>query len=473
MIRPSLPSRWGGVCYSYLALAMVLGGASARAELSNLILQLFGVLLGFLAVGRLRRENLQGPTKFALLIIGAIILLPLAQLVPLPSGIWAALPGRGTLLRDAGLLGGVGWSPLSLYPIGTLDALCFLIPPIALFLAFLSSQAEDRRQLPVAIILLAASSMLIGLMQSAGAEALWIHGRYSTTSEPLGFFPNRNHQGLLMALAVAAAGLGQLPSSTGNVQRAIWLTIMLAFVLFALMTGSRAALGLAAIAFGASCLIAFFRSDLGRKQLLALGGGAAVLAVSLAAIIALSPQFDRFWEKTAELESDQRFHTLEPTAAIAAKFFPTGTGLGSFAPVFGWQAPELSEGAQFFNHAHNDYLELAMTGGLPAILVLLAFCIWLFGRVREGAGGGPQAAQLRNVIYAVIALLLAHSLVDYPLRTGALSGLLAVCCALLLPSPYQANSARKRAERPTPSSAAPDSFNISSIGAVNPKDADY
>ena len=58
-----------------------------------------------------------------------------------------------------------------------------------------------------------------------------------------------------------------------------------------------------------------------------------------------------------------------------------------------------------------------------------------FGASRAG-GAGSEAALidllLARAATITIALLLAHSFVDYPLRTNALMGLFAFCCALLV-----------------------------------------
>jgi hypothetical protein len=52
--------------------------------------------------------------------------------------------------------------------------------------------------------------------------------------------------------------------------------------------------------------------------------------------------------------------------------------------------------------------------------------------------------------------MLAHSLVDYPLRTAALSALFAVCCALM--AEVRPASRARRAE---PDSAAPEARHLS------------
>ena len=81
-------------------------------------------------------------------------------------------------------------------------------------------------------------------------------------------------------------------------------------------------------------------------------------------------------------------------------------------------------------HAHNDYAELALELGLAGIALLVLFLIWWGAAVRrvwQTAETGPfaRAASIAS------AAILAHSLVDFPLRTAAISAAFGMCLALL------------------------------------------
>ena len=85
----------------------------------------------------------------------------------------------------------------------------------------------------------------------------------------------------------------------------------------------------------------------------------------------------------------------------------------------------------FVNHAHDDLLELLIEAGIPGLIVLAVFLRWWLGR------GIAVWRDHRDNPYMLAATLftgamLAHSLVDYPLRTAALSGLFATGCALMV-----------------------------------------
>lgn len=118
---------------------------------------------------------------------------------------------------------------------------------------------------------------------------------------------------------------------------------------------------------------------------------------------------------------------------IGADMAPLGSGLGTFVPVYGMYETPQTLGAGLINYAHNDWLQLWLEGGIGAAVLLGLFCLWYFARtVHVWRWGGntlddllPRAASL------VVALLLIHSLVDYPLRSTALMCVFALACGLM------------------------------------------
>lgn len=85
----------------------------------------------------------------------------------------------------------------------------------------------------------------------------------------------------------------------------------------------------------------------------------------------------------------------------------------------------------YFNHAHNDYLEVAMTGGLVGIgLILAAAALYGAGLIAMTRNPDKGRAGMFGRAGAVILVVLAAaSVVDYPLRVPSLSAL-AVIAAL-------------------------------------------
>ena len=87
------------------------------------------------------------------------------------------------------------------------------------------------------------------------------------------------------------------------------------------------------------------------------------------------------------------------------------------------------------NRAHNDFLELAIEGGLPALIVLLAIGAVLVRAALHGLRQGSAAQQVQVLFgCGALSLLCLHSLVDYPLRSMALAALAAVAAGMLFPA---------------------------------------
>src|SRR5690606_25393906 len=112
---------------------------------------------------------------------------------------------------------------------------------------------------------------------------------------------------------------------------------------------------------------------------------------------------------------------------IAARFAPLGAGMGSYVPVFEQESPRELLMDNYINHAHNEYAQWWLETGVPALVAMLlgaaALALTLRGLWRLSAherGLGVTALVAR-------AAILAHSTVDYPLRTPAM---LAVAAAL-------------------------------------------
>ena len=83
------------------------------------------------------------------------------------------------------------------------------------------------------------------------------------------------------------------------------------------------------------------------------------------------------------------------------------------------------------NHAHNDYLELILELGLPGAVLIAAFLAW-WAVAAWRAWRYPDAGPFARAASIATAALLAHSLVEFPLRTAALSACFAMGLALLV-----------------------------------------
>ena len=112
--------------------------------------------------------------------------------------------------------------------------------------------------------------------------------------------------------------------------------------------------------------------------------------------------------------------------------FPLGAGFGTFETLY----PSYEDPATITNtllpHAHNDFLEFGVELGLAGGLVLL-FCLgwWAVMTARTWSAPRGTASRLKKAATIAIGAVIAHSAVDFPLRSEAISCLGALCLGLM------------------------------------------
>ena len=173
---------------------------------------------------------------------------------------------------------------------------------------------------------------------------------------------------------------------------------------------------------------------------LAVAGGAAVLLAGVALAAVRSGAIERLAH--TDRVSETRAAMIEPLMTTAQAFMPLGSGFGSFDSAFRRFEPDSLLSTIYMNEAHNEPLQLAIEGGAPALLLLAGFAVW-WGwtavRVTTGRDSSTRSRALGIAWVTATAILMASSLVDYPLRTPLLSALFAIACVEM------ARSAKRRA----------------------------
>src|SRR5262249_47877006 len=146
--------------------------------------------------------------------------------------------------------------------------------------------------------------------------------------------------------------------------------------------------------------------------------------------------------------ADVRDVIAHNTVAAASTLMPVGAGGGAFVPIYAmFEKPQDLLPGVYVNHAHNDFLELWLANRVPGALPLCAFSFWLVRRAARAWGPSYPGSfvidkSLNRAAILIIALLLGHSLVDYPLRTSGVMAIMAFACALLIdPVPLAAADA--------------------------------
>lgn len=429
--------QWDAVAIAAMGLlvfSFAFGGASQGHALRLALVELASLPLLLLTSGRLIQSGLWRAHRFALGLSAAIVAIPLIQLVPLPSVVWTALPGRDQMVLALQLAGlQPGWAPLSVTPDRTWGSALALLPPTAFFLTMLSLTHIQRERMVQVCIAAAIMGILLGAAQLAsGGDRLYLWN-WTGAGSVTGFFANRNHLASLLLIALPFAIISGAATLRRRDRRtsALWFGALFAGLAIVALAAvrSRAGITLFAPVMVFSLLAAWVAAGRGRPGpgLLVLIGsiGAALTAV---AVLALPPILARFDQETPEA----RFDRWPLVAETAQTYLPLGSGIGSFDAVYRSVEPLEELDSTFFNQAHNDYLETWLEAGWLGIGVILAFLVWYFRRCWTAWRAPPsREGDLQRAASIGIGVLLLHSVGDYPLRTVTLAVVFALCCGIL------------------------------------------
>ena len=418
------------------AAALALAGGASRFDEDQQAIVRIAAILSLAASLWMLDPKLLAERHGLILAAAAAYLLVLVQLVPLPPQVWAALPGRAPYAAIAAASGTVTWRPLTLTPDLTLNSLYALLPATAAGLAALHIDSRDRIWLARGVVAIAFVSALIGLIQVAGVGSSLHLYRVTSEDAPVGLLANRNHQAAFLSCALALtgalAGLRRRDVSDPRVGLGAALAVAAVLILAVLSTGSR--MGLALCALGSLAGVVAYKAA-GRRLLpsrpalrLGLAAGAALLLIGVGLAAARSGAIERLAHTNRVSES--RAAMIEPLLTTAKAFMPYGAGFGSFDSVYRRFEPAALLSTIYMNQAHDEPLQLAIEGGLAALVLLAGFVLWwawTATRVLVRASTAQSRALSIGWVTATMILMLS-SLVDYPLRTPLLSALFVVAC---------------------------------------------
>lgn len=418
---------------AYLVACILLGG-SAQGIWGNFLLQLAGIAILVFAAVDPSIAVFSRSLRFPALLMVAGLCVVLVQLVPMPPGLWTAIPGRSGIADGFHLLGWpLPWLPLSETPFDSLQTLATVVPPIAMVAAVLVSGGE--RRLAGALVAVTMLSLALGALQvAAGQDSGWYLYHF-TNDAAVGFFANANHLAdlLLSAIPFAAALLlsgrfGATGGGRGQARLAIALSVVGAILVGIVLSASVAVILLTVPVLLVSLLMTpqgwRFRWISGPLAALAITVGLA--AVSLDALPSELPMFH-----SADRSLSSRQDIWKKTGHAIADTFPFGSGLGSFEPVYDRYEEPHTVTDHFVNHAHNDYLELVLELGIAGVILIILFFGW-WGRQVVRVWTSKASSPAAKAATIASAGILAHSFVDFPLRTAALAAVFAMCIGIVL-----------------------------------------
>ncbi len=435
---------------AYLVAVLLLGGASAAGFTGNALLQIGGaVLVGWSLWDSSEGEIVHtGLGKFFL----ALLLLWAVQFIPLPPGLWQHLPGRAPIYQGFTRLGvSAPWLTLGLSPWHTLASIVWWVPAMALFVSMRAPGSPSTRHLVWTVTAVAALSVAIGSVQVAGGSFYF----YEITNfgDGPGFFANANHQGSFLLAVLALWGCwaigeqraaGQIAGRLAAKQ-SVEAGIALLLTFGVIVSGSLACQLLLVPVLAALVLAAFPGLRLPMPVALLL----AVAAIAAFALFLLFGPAANDLTTQGDVPGISRHDFLFTGTKILRDFAPFGSGTGTFVELYKWYENPALVNTTFVNHAHDDLLETLIETGLFGFAAIALFVVW-FARRAWALWGGSRRNAMQLAASIVIAAELIHSVVDYPLRTAAMSAVMAIACVLLVrpaDPPRARGGAKARARR--------------------------
>lgn len=425
------------VAPAYLFACLVLGG-SVQGIWQNMILQLAGV--GIIAWAAFDQcEGIARPAKQLLIIAMATIAVIAMQLIPLPPSVWAHLGPRQQVADGFQALGmPIPSAPLSLTPALGLSALLATIPSLAIVCAMVRLRAYRPLWLAIALVAGTLAGIALGALQVASSNvelSPWYLYPETSAGKAVGFFANADHMATLLVISFPFVAATVAASRTSSMQRysaliAIAAGLCMVLIVGLALNGSLAGYGLALPVIVASLLIIL---PAGSRFRLWIVGLAVVLVLgSVVALETTSIGSGRIGAH-ATSAAQSRSEIFAITSHAAGDFMPFGSGFGSFRTVYQLYEKPDQVTSDYVVHAHNDYAEVALELGLAGVVLILAFLLWWAVAVWK-AWRTAEAGPFARAAAIASAAVLIHSLVDFPLRTAAISACFGMCLALLADS---------------------------------------
>jgi O-antigen ligase/tetratricopeptide (TPR) repeat protein len=338
-------------------------------------------------------------------------------------------------------------SMISLCPGATRKEMIRLLAVLLVFVVVRNNIASvsSARRLAVAAVANGALLSLFALMQFFSSPHNTLYWTYPSLGNVFGPFICRNHFPYYINLCVGlGVGLliGQRRRSIAwwrsarrllREPRNLWIGSALALMLTATAVSlSRG--GLLALAGGAAVCVLLKLAQPGRS--LRLGS----LLVILAGAVGMALWFgtDAIETRLATLTEGKAFQEsrlpLWSRVLPAVEAFPLwGTGFGTFRYLEPLYRTSGADAGLVFDHAHNDYLEFLIEGGIPGLalcLAAIALVYWYGCRAltarRDEAGRGLALGALLGLTTLVI-----HSLGDFGTHVPAITLLATVVAAQL------------------------------------------
>jgi O-antigen ligase/tetratricopeptide (TPR) repeat protein len=350
-------------------------------------------------------------------------------------------------------------STLSLNPGATQNQLMELLAVFILFGVTRHALASPQslRRLAFVLVLNGCCLSIFGLIQKVHSPGTDVYGITVAGAEVFGPFINRNHFAsyvnfsICLGIGLFLSNLTKNPRGTvyqpaapapGKIGHyhftsvldilqhplAVWLLAPVAICITAVATSlSRG--GILALAAGLGCLVFALRRR-GWKTLLPLMF-IFVLAGALLVWYGAEPTLERFDQEL--LAHEGRFNIWRACWDLARRFPIFGTGPGTFFIVEPLARPANANQSVVHLHAHNEYLEALVEGGmirLAIILALVALVVWYGLRAATQSRHASAQALAAGALGGAVALAI-QSIGEFGIHLPSIAAVTAVVAAQL------------------------------------------
>jgi len=327
------------------------------------------------------------------------------------------------------------WRSLTIYHYATKSELIKILAYIGMFFLITNTHGLRIKRIVVVIISVGFCISLLGILQklTGTTDIYWIKdASYATHFGP---YVNRNHfagyigmtiplaLGLLVSrfAGVAFSKNGDRHSILAEFQSHFFANLLLIFVIVIMLTALFLSLSRGGIMSFAVAVVAFC-TLIGFTRLRAIMGRGwrimtSVLVITFIFLMWLG--LDPILNRLSDISSPARYEVYENTINMAKDFPVFGTGIGTFQYIY--QMYKTSQGQLYYDHAHNDYLELISDCGLVGFVIVLSGFIMFFwktlARWWERRHHYAKGVTMGGVC-GIIAIL-AHSFTDFNLHIPA------------------------------------------------------
>ncbi|MCI0469170.1 MAG: O-antigen ligase family protein [Nitrospirae bacterium] len=348
------------------------------------------------------------------IIIAFVILLavyPLLQLIPLPVSLISIFH---PLFKDIiNILPEVNQSyhSLSIYPFATEMELSRNIIYLMVF-SMAALGLRDRNNMHnilKAIVIFGFILSIFGILQKAAwnGKIYWFR-ELTQGGVPFGPFVNRNHfAGFIGMILPLSLGIGFISRDPNKKVMYIFFSVVMGIALF--FSLSRGGI----VSFFASMIMfsfIVFAKTLSTRRLVPIVMFLVAL-FSYLIYLGVTPIIDRFSQ--TDIANEQRLLVWQGTYTAIKDYAFFGSGLGTYRYVFKIYQPDNIAG--YYDHAHNDYLELLLEAGIVGAAIVFLFIAYILRMLLR-----VDLTTRRNYLTAgyisSLTAIAAHSIVDFNLH---------------------------------------------------------